>query len=67
MVIPMNIAKVFRKWDLEFGVLGVEEVCCGNEIRRMGEEGLFEELQEENSGSFQKYGVKEIITLSPIV
>lgn len=65
MVIPINIAKIFRKGGLEFGVLGVEEACCGNEIRRMGEAGLFEELQEENSDSFQKYGVKEIITLSP--
>jgi Fe-S oxidoreductase len=65
MVIPINIAKVFRKAGLEFGVLGVEEVCCGNEIRRMGEAGLFEMLQEENTASFQKYGVKEIIALSP--
>ena len=65
MVIPVNIAKIFRKAGLEFGILGVEEVCCGNEIRRMGEAGLFEELQEENRNSFQKYGVKEIIALSP--
>ncbi len=65
MVIPINIAKIFRKAGLEFGILGVEEVCCGNEIRRMGEAGLFEELQEENRKSFQKYGVKEIIALSP--
>lgn len=64
-VIPINVANIFNKAGLEFGVLGPEESCCGNEIRRMGEAGLFEELQEQNKTSFQKYGVQEIITLSP--
>ena len=50
---------------MEFGVLGPEESCCGNEIRRMGEAGLFEDLQEANKAAFKKYGVKEIIALSP--
>ncbi|MCX5807496.1 MAG: (Fe-S)-binding protein [Proteobacteria bacterium] len=65
MVIPVNVAKMFKKGGLEFGVLGEEEACCGNEIRRIGESGLFEELQEENIAAFKEYGVKEIITLSP--
>jgi Fe-S oxidoreductase len=65
MVIPQNIAKILNAGGMEFGVLGVEEACCGNEIRRMGEVGLFEELQEDNAAVFQKHGVKEIIALSP--
>lgn len=65
MVIPMNIATIFKKCGLEFGILGAEEACCGNEIRRMGESGLFEELQENNIATFQKHGVREIIALSP--
>ncbi|MBW1767375.1 MAG: (Fe-S)-binding protein [Deltaproteobacteria bacterium] len=65
MVIPANVAKILHKGGVEFGILGAEEACCGNEIRRMGESGLFEELQEENIAIFQKYGVKEIIALSP--
>ena len=65
MVIPMNVATIFNTCGLEFGVLGKEEACCANEIRRMGEVGLFEDLQEENIAAFQKYGVREIITLSP--
>ncbi|OPY75837.1 MAG: hypothetical protein A4E64_01780 [Syntrophorhabdus sp. PtaU1.Bin058] len=44
MVIPANVANIFNKAGLEFGILGEEEACCGNEIRRMGETGLFEEL-----------------------
>ena len=65
MVIPLNVAKILNKGDLEFGILGKEEACCGNEIRRIGELGLYEELVQENITAFQKYGVKEIITLSP--
>jgi Fe-S oxidoreductase len=65
MVIPMNVAKILNKGGVEFGVLGTEEACCGNEIRRMGELGLYEELQEENIATFQKYGIQEIIALSP--
>jgi Fe-S oxidoreductase len=65
MVIPSNVARILNKGGVEFGVLGEEEACCGNEIRRIGESGLFEELQEENIAAFQEYGVKEIIALSP--
>jgi Fe-S oxidoreductase len=65
MVIPTNVATLLSKGGVEFGVLGEEEACCGNEIRRIGEAGLFEELQEENMAAFKEYGVREIITLSP--
>ena len=65
MVIPTNVAKILNKGGVEFGVLGEEEACCGNEIRRIGESGLYEELQEENKAAFEEYGVKEIIALSP--
>ena len=64
-VIPMNVSKILNKGGIEFGVLGEEEACCGNEIRRIGESGLYEELQEENKAAFEEYGVKEIIALSP--
>lgn len=65
MVMPVNVAQILSKCGIEFGVLGEEEACCGNEIRRIGELGLNEELQEENKAIFQEYGVKEIIALSP--
>jgi len=65
MVIPANVATILNKGGVEFGVLGEEEACCGNEIRRIGEAGLFEELQQENLATYREYGVKEIIALSP--
>ncbi|MDD5010330.1 MAG: (Fe-S)-binding protein, partial [Syntrophorhabdaceae bacterium] len=65
MVIPVNVANLLNKAGFEFGILGEEEACCGSEIRRIGETGLFEELQEENAANFKEYGVSEIIALSP--
>ncbi len=65
MVIPQNVAKILNKGGIEFGVLGEEEACCGNEIRRIGEVGLFDELKEENKTNFEEYGIQEIIALSP--
>ncbi len=59
------LVKSFRQAGVNFGILGNEETCCGNETRRMGEEGLFELLVEGNSNLFHKYGIKKIVTTSP--
>ena len=50
---------------IDFGILGNEEQCCGNEIRGMGEIGLFEELRQMNIEKFETYGIKQIITSCP--
>jgi Fe-S oxidoreductase len=59
------LVKVFQKAGVDFGILGVEEKCCCNEVRRVGEEGLFEYMAEENTELFQKHGVRRIVTTSP--
>ncbi|MDD5094122.1 MAG: (Fe-S)-binding protein [Dehalococcoidia bacterium] len=59
------LVKTFNHAGVSFAMLGNEESCCGNEMRRLGEEGLFEELVEKNMKLFQKVGAKEIVTISP--
>ncbi|MHC1635245.1 MAG: (Fe-S)-binding protein [Candidatus Methanospirareceae archaeon] len=59
------LVKLFHAANVDFGILGNEETCCGNEVRRMGEEGLFEILVEDNIGLFEKYGISKIVTTSP--
>jgi Fe-S oxidoreductase len=51
--------------EIDFGILGNEEQCCGNEIRRMGEPGLFEELVEKNMERFESYQIQRVITGCP--
>ncbi len=59
------MVKVFDKAGVDFGILGNEEICCGSEMRRLGEEGLFEFLVEDNLELFKQYGVNRIVTTSP--
>jgi Fe-S oxidoreductase len=46
-------------------VLGNEEEDSGSDALRLGEEGLFEELAQRNLALFKKYGVKNIVCVSP--
>ena len=59
------LVKIFQTADLDFGILGKKESCCGNEIRRMGEQALFKKLAKDNTSLFKKSGIKRIITISP--
>jgi len=63
--ITAKLAKILSDIGVNYAVLGREEGCCGNDVRRVGEEGLFQVLKEENIGIFEKYGVKKIIATSP--
>ena len=63
--ITAKIAKILSDIGINYAVLGREEGCCGNDVRRVGEEGLFQVLKEENVALFEKYGVKKIIATSP--
>ncbi|MFC2067464.1 (Fe-S)-binding protein [Chloroflexota bacterium] len=59
------LVKSLFKAGVDFGILGTEETCCGSEVRRMGEEALFEMLKEDNLKLFHGHGIKQIITTSP--
>jgi Fe-S oxidoreductase len=50
---------------VSFGILGEEEECCGNEVRMLGEAGLFQNLVEKNSQKFRELGVSKVIALCP--
>jgi Fe-S oxidoreductase len=59
------VARLLKKWDVDFGILGERERCDGNEVRVLGETGLFERLAKENVQQWGAAGVKKILTLSP--
>ncbi len=63
--IARALAQTLTAAGIDFGTLGTEESCCGNEVRRMGEMGLFEMLVEENSELFRSVGAGRIVTISP--
>lgn len=50
--------------NVDFAVLETE-FCCGNDVRAIGESGLFEDLKEKNMEKFRSLGVDKVITISP--
>jgi Fe-S oxidoreductase len=56
---------VFRKAGIDFGILFEAENNSGNDVRRAGEEGLFEMLVEKNMEAFNKSDFKAIVTTDP--
>jgi len=63
--VAKSLVKCFNNAEVNFGILGDEENCCGGEVYGMGEKGLFEFLVEENMKLFNKYGVKRVVTSCP--
>ncbi len=62
---PRSLVQVLRAAQVDFGTLGLDEQCCGSEIRRIGESGLFEYLRDDNLEKFHAAGVKKMVTTSP--
>jgi Fe-S oxidoreductase len=58
-------AEVFQQAGIDFGILYEAERNSGNDVRRIGEEGLFEVLVEKNSAALGKCKFKAIITTDP--
>lgn len=62
--IGRSLVKLFQDLGIDFGILK-EEICCGDPARRMGDEGLFQEMMNRNLHQFESSGVKTIMTISP--
>ncbi|TNE59077.1 MAG: (Fe-S)-binding protein, partial [Bacteroidetes bacterium] len=60
-----KVANLFNKIGLDFGILYEAEKNSGNDVRRIGEEGLFEMLVEDNMAAFESAQFKEIVTTDP--
>jgi Fe-S oxidoreductase len=58
-------ATILDKAGIEFGILGDKENCCGESIRKTGDEELFKRLARENIKTFIDHGVKKILVSSP--
>ncbi len=63
--ITRRTARVFSQAGLDFGLLYEAERNAGNDVRRVGEEGLFEMLREKNQQAFAKARFRAIVTTDP--
>jgi Fe-S oxidoreductase len=58
-------ARVLTAAGIDFGILGPAEKDSGHEVRRFGEEMLFQELRDHNSDAIMNSGVTRIVTTDP--
>jgi len=56
---------ILNKAGVDFGILGTKENCCGESIRKTGNEELFKRMARENIKTFIDNGVKKILVSSP--
>ncbi|MBW6511473.1 MAG: 4Fe-4S dicluster domain-containing protein [Desulfuromonadaceae bacterium] len=63
------IAKAFIRLctaaGVKVGILGKEEKCCGEPVRKMGNEYLYQSVAAENIALIKQYEVKQIVTTCP--
>jgi Fe-S oxidoreductase len=58
-------ADILNRAGVDFGILGAKENCCGESIRKTGDEEVFKRLARENIKTFIDHGVKKILVSSP--
>jgi len=59
------LARLLDAAGVDFGILHEGEHSAGNDVRRVGEEGLFEGLAQHNIETLQECEFREIVTTDP--
>ena len=63
--VAVATANILKKAGVDFGILGNKEGCCGESIRKTGNEEVFKTLAKENIKAFIDHGVKKVLVASP--
>src|SRR5579875_215965 len=64
-VLSQALARILQRAGVDFGILYEDERNSGNDVRRVGEEGLFEMLVEHNIASISKVNFARLFTTDP--
>jgi Fe-S oxidoreductase len=63
--VSVAMVQLLDKAGVSWGILGKDEKCCGDSVRRLGNEYVFDRMARENVALFTEKGVKKIITQCP--
>jgi Fe-S oxidoreductase/nitrate reductase gamma subunit len=63
--IARSFVKLCQAAGIKVGILGKEEKCCGEPMRKMGNEYLYQSLALENIELIKGYNVKKVVTTCP--
>ena len=63
--VAKSLSTILQKAGVSFGVLGPDEKCCGDPLRRTGNEYQYQEVAQGNVEFLKELGVKKIVTACP--
>ncbi|MBE3040693.1 MAG: 4Fe-4S dicluster domain-containing protein [Chloroflexi bacterium] len=63
--VARNFIKICNAAGIKVGILGKEEKCCGEPVRKLGNEYLYQLMATENIKKIKTYGVTRIVTTCP--
>jgi len=63
--ITKAFATILDKVGVKYAILGKEEACTGDPVRRAGNEFLFQMMAYQNIQVLNGYGIKKIVTACP--
>jgi Fe-S oxidoreductase/nitrate reductase gamma subunit len=63
--IASSFIKLCQAAGIKVGILGKEEKCCGDPVRKLGNEYLYQSLAAENIEVIKGYDVKKVVTTCP--
>lgn len=56
---------ILEKVKIDYAILGKEEMCTGDPVRRAGNEFMFQMMAYQNIQVLNNYGIKKIVTACP--
>ena len=56
---------ILDKININYAILGKEEMCNGDPVRRAGNEFMFQMMAYQNIQTLNNYGIKKIVTACP--
>lgn len=63
--ITKAFATILNKTGINYAILGKEEMCTGDPVRRAGNEFMFQMMAYQNIQLLNNYGIKKIVTACP--
>jgi Fe-S oxidoreductase len=63
--ITKAFASILQKAGIKFAILGKEEMCTGDPVRRAGNEFMFQMMAYQNIQILNNYGITKIVTTCP--
>jgi len=63
--ITRAFATILNKVGINYAILGKEEMCTGDPVRRAGNEFMFQMMAYQNIQTLNNYSIKKIVTACP--